>query len=71
MPPHLESVRGDRFPILWSYYPGVVTALLKLHHHINEPGDAALNALTQCTVVLGQDPPEGRYERTQLWLSSV
>ena len=48
----------------------MVAALLELHHHVDEPSDAALDPFTQGTVVLGQYPPRGR-TRTQYKLYSV
>ena len=36
--------------------PGVVAALLELHHDVDEASDAALHSLAEGVVVLGQDP---------------
>ena len=54
---HLDSLLGRAGEVVWvPDDPRVVTALLQLHHDIDEARDAALHSFTQCLVVLSQNP---------------
>ena len=53
---YLDSALSARSVVRSPHDPGVVAALLELHHDVDEASDASLHSLAEGVVVLGQDP---------------